>query len=85
MCKTNFGRPADRSLEAAGPQAAADAAVSADQNLFSVSVVGKGVFALEGHRLGKKKRQSGIIIQSASRGPQHLKPQRLRGRNNRDR
>lgn len=52
MCKTNFGRPADRSLEAAGPQAAADAAVSADQNLFSVSVVGKGVFALEGHRLG---------------------------------
>lgn len=57
MCKTNFGRPADRSLEAAGPEAAADAAVAADQNLFRVSVVGEGVFALERHRLGKKKIQ----------------------------
>lgn len=46
------GRPADRSLEAAWPEAATDAAVAADQNLSSVSVVGEGVFALEGHRLG---------------------------------
>lgn len=47
---------ANRSLETAGPEAAADAAVAADENLSGVSVVREGVFALEGHRLGKKKK-----------------------------
>lgn len=61
MWKVNFGGPADRSLEAARPEAAADAAVAADQNLSSVSVVGEGVFALEGHRLEKKKTQKGPV------------------------
>lgn len=43
--------PAHRCLEAAGSQAAADAAVAPDQNLSGLSVVGEGVFAFEGHRL----------------------------------
>lgn len=63
MCKTKKKKKrrshlADRSLEAAGPEAAADAAVAADENLSGVSVVGERVFALEGHRLGKKRRHT---------------------------
>lgn len=43
--------PAHRCLEAAGSEAAADAAVAPDQNLSGMSVVGEGVLAFEGHRL----------------------------------